>query len=288
MTARGNTRKTGLEQYYTPQETADALVRLVVDATGASARDHWLEPAAGTGAFTRAMRKAGARKVTSLDIDPKRKYVTKTDFLTADLPFDDGICVTNPPFGRNHSLSIPFFNHAAKHCRVIAFVVPRSWRKWSVVNRLDNRFHKVLDIDLDVSYVDEHGKPLSKTSILNTVFQVWVRRDDVRPKFPVTPPPPHVSVVGPEDADASLTVFGRGCGTVRVSFDRKPNTTQMFLKASTRVIAALKKTDLSVFYTQVAYTEALSLVEINYAVEHRLRTAGNLPEGFLRKSTLEA
>jgi hypothetical protein len=83
------------------------------------------------------------------------------------------VTISNPPFGRNNSLSIPFFNRAAEHSEFIAFIVPRSWRKWSVLNRLDRRFHLVSDKDLQIDYVDGLGANLSQRKKLATCFQIW-------------------------------------------------------------------------------------------------------------------
>jgi hypothetical protein len=67
------------------------------------------------------------------------------------------------------------------------------------------------------------------------------------------------------DADVSLTIFGFGCGSVKTDFPRRPNTTQMFLKLKhERALEALENVDFSRFYLRTAYTEALSIKEINY------------------------
>jgi len=103
-----------------------------------------IEPAGGTGAFVDAAKTLGA-KVFSVDIEPMHESVKLGDFLQTEIKAVDAVTISNPPFGRNNSLSIPFFNHAADFSEYIAFIVPRSWRKWSVLNRLDSRFHLVLD-----------------------------------------------------------------------------------------------------------------------------------------------
>jgi predicted RNA methylase len=286
-TPKGNTRKTGLEQCYTPSGIATELTRYLIEDVGVSTKVPWLEPAAGTGSFVDAMHNAGVKRVVALDIEPKAKSVALGDFLATDLEMRGGVCLTNPPFGRNHSLSIPFFNHASLYCDTIGFIVPRSWRKWSVVNRLDLNFHKVADFDIDVSYVDEDGALLTDSRILNTIFQVWQRRDTERVKMPDPAPKKWVQSVKPDVADASLTIFGRGCGTLKRDFARVPNTTQMFIKASKRTLSALDKVDLSAFFNQVAYTEALSIVEINYALDHWFATGKQLRTDFLVKVNLE-
>ncbi|MCX6497056.1 MAG: hypothetical protein NTW23_07035, partial [Rhodoluna sp.] len=140
----GNRRVTGKEQFYTPAELALSLTKQISPLVGGFENRLVIEPAGGTGAFIKAAKLQGASKVISFDIEPKADGVLLADFLVADLSGISGaITISNPPFGRNNSLSIPFFNKAAKHSDFIAFIVPRSWRKWSVMNRLDINFHLI-------------------------------------------------------------------------------------------------------------------------------------------------
>jgi len=181
----GNRRVTGKEQFYTPVDLAmnltSGLLKLVPDLASRTV----LEPAGGTGAFINAARSLGANQVLSFDIEPLAGGVAQADFLATDLSHispHSAVTISNPPFGRNNSLSIPFFNHAASVSHTIAFIVPRSWRKWTVINRLNPNFHLISDTDVLVDYVGADGKPLANKLRLNTCFQVWQYRDDVRPK----------------------------------------------------------------------------------------------------------
>jgi predicted RNA methylase len=271
----GNTRVTGKEQYYTPPmlagELTDRLVKLV-DATDLGfANRVILEPAGGTGAFIDAAKSAGAARVVSFDIEPLHADVASGDFLEQELgPVFGAVTLGNPPFGRNNALSIPFFNKAAPHSDYIAFIVPRSWRKWTVINRLDQHFHLVSDQDLQIDYVDAGGERLMVKRRLNTCFQIWERRDVLRPKYSVEDLG-FVSKVSPAEADVSLTIFGYNCGSVKTEFERRPNTTQMFLKLNhPDALPALRKVDFSRFFRHTAYTEALSLSEINYLINEAI------------------
>jgi len=265
----GNRRTTGKEQFYTPTDLALRLATLVSDKVGGFKDKTVIEPAGGTGSFLHAAKALKANKLISFDIEPKAEGVLLADFLLETKGLEkisDAITISNPPFGRNNSLSIPFFNKAAQHSQYIAFVVPRSWRKWSVLNRLNRNFHLVHDEDLSIDYVDELGEMVWQKARLNTCFQIWERREELRPVIKVKDQG-LLSKVKPEDADVALTVFGYGCGKVRTSFDRVPNSTVMFLKLhDKRVLKALQSVDFSKFYKNTAYTEALSLQEIRYLI----------------------
>jgi predicted RNA methylase len=279
---KGNTRVTGKEQYYTPKELARDLMldvsRLVPNLSALT----MLEPAGGTGTFIEAARDLGVSKFISFDIEPHHPDVQKADFLSQNLSQRGLVTVTNPPFGRNNSLSVPFFNKAAEYSNFIGFLVPRSWRKWSVLNRLDLNFHLVFDRDVNVDYVDVDDELISERSTLNTCFQVWERRNHKRALIKV----PDYGVVQKtsfEDADVSLTVFGYGCGTVKTEFPRRANTTQMFLKLGHPLaLDALQNVEFSTFFQRTAYTPALSLQEINFLINEYISIRDSTFQGNLK------
>jgi predicted RNA methylase len=235
----------------------------------------WLEPAGGTGQFVNAMLQCGIKNIEAYDIDPRHQLVKKTDnFLNEQITGDNYITLTNPPYGRANSLCVPFFNHCARNSKYIGFLVPKSWRKWSVQNKLDFHFHLVHDaiVKTDFVYEDENR---SKGK-LATVFQIWERRDKARCHHAVEDRG-YIKKTTPDLADVSLTVFGRGCGTVKTDFKREKNTTQMFLKLKEPwVLDALKTVDFSRFYNNVAFIEALSFAEIMYLLnEYRDKQIGD-------------
>lgn len=267
----GNRRVTGKEQFYTPAALALSLTQALGPLIGGLEGRLVIEPAGGTGAFIKAAKLEGASSVISFDIEPKAEEVLLADFLEADLTEISGaVTISNPPFGRNNSLSIPFFNKAAKHSDFIAFIVPRSWRKWSVMNRLDRNFHLIHDEDLSIDYVDDLGEMVWQKSNLRTCFQVWQRKDVEREIVRVQDLG-LITKVTPLEADVAITVFGYSCGLVRTDFERIPNSTVMFLKLhDERVLPALTKVDFSKFYRNTAYTEALSLQEIRFLLNEEI------------------
>ena len=106
--------------------------------------------------------------------------------------------------------------------------------------------------------------PLSEKSVLKTVVQTWERRSEPRSKIAVQDKG-IIKRSKPELADVSLTIFGFSCGTVKTEFPKVPNTTQMFLTLHHPLaLEALQRVDFSRFFNNTAYTEALSIQEINY------------------------
>ena len=262
----GNTRVTGKEQFYTPPAIAESIIKIVQKRLGNLSGYTLLEPAGGTGSFIEAAKRYGLTKVISFDIEPHHKKIKLGDFLDQEISRKGLITISNPPFGRNNSLSIPFFNKAAQVSDLIVFIVPRSWRKWSVQNRLNQNFHLVRDDDLAINYVDVNGEDSHAKDRLRTCVQYWERRETIRPLIKVQ----DMGIIErttPDQADAALTMFGYNCGTLTTDFERRKITTRMYLKFThPKAKKAIENSDFSKFYLNTAYTEALALPEINYVL----------------------
>lgn len=261
-----NQRKTGKEQYYTKQKDADELVEKVFLACDCRGRV-FIEPAGGTGVFINSLLNAGisAERIISYDIEPLHPMVKKTkNFLSENLDgLKDCIAITNPPFGRANSLNVDFFNKLSMCCEYIAFICPRSWRKWSVINKLNRRFHIMLDEDLSIDYDYANSSQKSKNK-LRTCFQIWKKTGVSRPTIKITDRG-YIEKTNPTSADVQLTIFGRGCGKWTRDFERVPNTTKMFIRVHRQwVYEALESVDFSRFYMNTAFVEALSIQEINF------------------------
>ena len=267
---KGNFRPTGQEQYYTPVAVADLVTDMVVSRYPESLTKLWVEPCGGTGRFLDAFAAAGVEHFWSCDTAPQDPRVQARDFLTGELPEVAGaIVVTNPPFGRNHALSVPFFNRAASFASVIAFIVPRSWRRWSVQNRLDRHFHLVADADLRVYYEMPGAKYVNPKDYMRTCIQIWERQPELRPLIKIENRG-YITKVSPALADVRLTFVASNCGMVTTDFERVASTMQMFFKArDAGVIEALRHLDYDRFARNVTHIKCVSFEEVLFLLnEH--------------------
>jgi predicted RNA methylase len=263
-----NNRKTGKEQYYTNPEVVDlciAEVKKHVDLEGKTI----LEPAGGTGEFIEGLRRAGIndKSIISYDIEPKHPLVKQADFLSLlNLP-ENMISITNPPFGRANSLSKQFFNHSADHCDFICYLVSKSWRKWSVMNALDLRFHLLADVEMPVDCF--YSKDTNKAGVLNTVFQIWEKRDYKREKIIVPDTDLIKKVNSVAEANYSMVVFGHSsgrCEEITPATKYTPGTTYYFQVKDDSVKEVLRSVDWSKYNTNVSYIKAISFQEIKHEV----------------------
>lgn len=291
-----NTRTTGKEQYYTQPEVVDLCLSEVskhIDLSGRLV----LEPCGGTGEFIDGMRRSGVAKerIVSYDIEPRHPLVRSGDYLRTDFDEKSFVSITNPPFGRASSLAKKFFNHAADHSDYICYVVPRSWRKWSTQNSLDDRFHLISDIDLPGDCFYLPGDDETNKGVLSTIFQIWEKREDRRQKIKipdnglVTKIQPTKKLVQDRNgklvkrpdqvvgANFEIVVFGHSAGRCR-EIDPKQvydaRTTMVYLNIPRKDVRDfLLKHDFSSYYENVAYVSALSMQEINYELNKHF----NLP-----------
>lgn len=160
-----------LDQFYTSRPIARTCYEFLNSSVELKDTDWFLEPSAGDGAFYELMptdRRMG------VDIEPMAAGVEPGNFLQ-DFHVPAGptrwITVGNPPFGKNASLAVAFFNHAAKFSEVVAFIVPLTFRKRSLQKRLDPLFHLVAELQLDELAFVFKGQPYS----VPCSFQVWRR-----------------------------------------------------------------------------------------------------------------
>lgn len=282
-----NTRTTGKEQYYTNSDVVDTCMQEVIKHIDLSDK-FILEPCGGTGEFIEGFRRVGIpdSNIVSYDIEPKHPMVKQGNYLETHLGTQRYISITNPPFGRMSNLAKKFFNHAAEHSDYICYLIPKSWRKWSTQNSLDKRFHLISDIELprNCFYLPE-GKD-TKKDVLNTVFQIWEKRDQNRKKITIPdnslvkkiiPTMKTVKDKNKKDvqrpdyvtgANFEMIVFGHSCGKFK-DLDPKQKynakTTTMYFKIDRDDVKdALKQIDFSKHYNNVSYVQALSLQEINY------------------------
>ena len=168
-------------QCFTDRTLAKRLYELTLDklAEHGISVDAWIEPSAGDGVFYDLLP---PHRRLGIDIDPRREEFIAGDFLKFD-GFKPGVkyaTIGNPPWPNNGC--VKFFNHAAKFCTVIAFMLPRSFERDCLPNRLDPRFTLLHRESLPVTLF-RHGH---KGQVFASIFQIWIR-DDVQHRAPEGP-----------------------------------------------------------------------------------------------------
>jgi len=206
-----NSRK--LDQFYTAPSYARQFLTTISNLVDLDQYDHFLEPSAGTGSFYNLL---DTNKRIGLDLEPKAAGIVQTDFFDWTPPAGKIITIGNPPFGKNAALAVKFFNRAAEFSDVIAFVIPKTFRKASIINRLDANFHMIYD-----ETVPDHSFIFNGTAYnVPCAGQIWQRKDTPREKI-ITLKLSQIrswfELVEPAQSDFAIQRVGGRAGLIRLA-----------------------------------------------------------------------
>jgi len=213
-----DTRREGLDKFYTKPEIAKACISRIKNW------DSWdlvIEPSAGNGNF---FKHIPTTKKIAIDIKPGCDSVIEKDFFKYVPKPGKILVIGNPPFGKRSLLAVKFFNHAALWADTVAFIVPRTFRRTSVQNKLDMSFHLSHDEDIPI-------KPCAfePPMTVKCCFQIWQRRGVLRTPIhlPITHRDWEFLQLGPKDdrnqptpptgADFAILAYGGKCGKIQTN-----------------------------------------------------------------------
>jgi len=165
-----NVREEGLDKFYTIPTYSKKCIDKVVELYDITKWDLIIEPSAGNGSF---LNQIPSINKIGIDISPEDPNIIKQDFFDYSPTSDKTniLVIGNPPFGKVSSIAIKFFNHSAKWANVIAFIIPRTFRKISVQNKLDEMFHLVYDEE-----IPNHPCCFSPPMMVKCCFQIWEKK----------------------------------------------------------------------------------------------------------------
>lgn len=173
-----------------------------------------IEPSAGSGSFYSGLLSiigTGAVKLHMIDICPKTSKVELGNFFDLDFDGKNTLVVGNPPFGFASRLAVKFFNHAAKNrAKIIAFILPRTFQKLSIKNRLDDNYEQVYEEVCPKDVFILNGQPYN----VPCVFQIWVRSKNKRVMEIWPTENPWVEFTTPDKATFCIRRVGGRAGKV--------------------------------------------------------------------------
>lgn len=129
--------------------------------------------------------------------------------------------IGNPPYGKNSNLAIKFLNLAGCLSKQITFVLPRTFRKTSAINRVRTDLHLTSDNDVaNGTFPDT----------ITACWQSWELRSEHRSKIQTINTHPDFEFVDKAVAQIALGRVGAGpCGRVYEEFSERSINTHFFL-----------------------------------------------------------
>jgi len=177
------------DQFYTKPSVALTLSDFVKRQPWFNDIERVVEPSAGVGAFSGLFENCLA-----FDIEPRAENIVQADFLAIEVTKGPKtLAIGNPPFGRQSSLVIKFFKKCAEFADYIAFILPKSFEKASMQNRLplthsliysellpSNSFHvDGMDYDVPSLFQIWNCSPRNKIEIKrDSAYFKWVSKEE--------------------------------------------------------------------------------------------------------------
>lgn len=207
-----------LDQFYTNKDVAIECYEELNKMVNIDEYDIHLEPSAGDGSFFNIMDK---EKREGIDISPKNKNIKTMDFFDyKPIKNKKYIIIGNPPFGKVCSLAVKFFNKSAEFADCIAFIIPRTFKRVSIQNKLNLNFELIYNKDLPVNCC------FTPMMSAKCCFQIWKRTENKRPiviydktheDFEFIkhgPKDENNQPTPPKNADFAIKAYGCNCGEI--------------------------------------------------------------------------
>jgi predicted RNA methylase len=210
-------RRNGSDKFYTCAALAERCVSLAAERLAITPADLLVEPSAGAGVFIPYMR-ALSPHTRFFDIAPAHPDVMARDFLEDGPGLVDSAggyakvhVIGNPPFGRQASLAVRFIQKSCEFCDSVSFILPRSFKKDSLRNRVPAQFRLDTEIELPQHSFTINDQPHS----VKCVFQIWVRDIHLRVRAPEMAPVKFEFVRQTEFPHATVRRVGARAGEVK-------------------------------------------------------------------------
>lgn len=207
-----------IDKFYTSNDVVNLCMDAVIKHLSIYTNDMIIEPSAGNGAFIKRIKEI-TNNYIFLDISPESDEIIQQDYLLYNhkniLPTH---VIGNPPFGRQSSTALKFIKKSCEYAQSFSFILPRSFKKQSLHNKIPPLFHLVFEMD-----IPKNGFILDGRYDVPTVFQIWKKSDIERQKVSILEPNGYLFTTA-DNADISFRRVGVNAGTISTDVDKSPSS----------------------------------------------------------------
>lgn len=260
-----------LDQFYTDPGVARTLIDRVISVVPLNNRKLFIEPSAGTGAFSNILVDLH-HDIIAIDLDPKVVYAIKSNFLDilpgrlTDLKSSSVCIIGNPPFGKGANLAVRFFNHSCLFADTVAFIVPNTFKKASIHNKLDDNYHLIYQEDLPKNSFIYNKAQYN----VPCVFQIWEKRKYKRTKITFEECK-YFSFTSKDNADACIRRVGGRAGKIFTDFLNTSISSNYYIKVRApytvrEIVEKVESVSFKSIVDQTAGVRSLSKGELTKAI----------------------
>lgn len=268
-----------LDQFYTKKEISKMIMNKINKSF--EIKNYFLvEPSAGTGSFSNLFHSNSQ----SFDIAPKNKNIIKKDFLQIkkqDLNNKNKEIFTigNPPFGKNSSTALKFVNKSAEFSKYIGFILPKTFKKQSIINRINKNLHLILEYEIpEKSFIFKE-----KEYSVPCIFQIWEKKELIRETKETIRQSEFFDFVRKENADFAIRRVGGLAGKVIIDFSLYKPSSHYYISIlqkenKEKIIKTITDNfeELNKISRNAAGNPSLSKTELISIIEIKLKKAINV------------
>lgn len=250
-----NKMKIPLDKYYTNENVAKYLISKL----DLSKYSTIIEPSAGIGSFSNQIDGCVA-----MDINPETDNIIQQDFFEYNYSnlSGDVLTIGNPPFGNNCNLAIKFIRYACNYSKTIAFILPKTFKKNSMYDKIPLNF--VLDYVEDLSV----NSFFYKEEIFNVPcsFFIYEKTDALR-KREIKLKPENFRFTKKDDANIAVRRVGVYAGKGYVDLEKSPQS-HYFIYASNPEMFVNKLNDVIWEHNNTVGPRSISKNELIIKTQH--------------------
>lgn len=263
------------DQYFIQPRVAKILVEKFKKLSICRRVNHIIDPCAGDGYMTQLFSKIknikNIKSIEAYDLHPQHSWIKQQDFLKSNHKMNPGTLVAmNVPYGTNNALAVKFFNKAAVFADIIVCVVPATFNRSTIQNRLSLTHKLIFQDKLPFNSFYLPGEGLERRPYnVPSIFQVWIRSPKLRKKVKFKRKSKNFDFVkNVKSADFAFRYKGRRAGDIFSTNQIAPAPTLYNIKAKTPgVRKAFKRVDWSKFGHDMVGSRGITQAEIVAAVD---------------------
>lgn len=232
---QGNKQTKGLkrdiiDKFYTKKYVVDICIQIIRDNVEFGIDDAIIEPSSGNGSFIDGI-KSLSKNYIFYDLEPEHNEIIQQDYLLYNSDeikskYENIHVIGNPPFGRQSSLAIKFIKKSCEFADSVSFILPKSFKKDSLKNKIPTKFHLIFEYDLP-----SHSFLVNEIEYdVPCVFQIWKKMTYNRPVVEKLEPLHFIFVTKTDDPDISFRRVGVNAGVIDKSVEEKSIQSHYFIK----------------------------------------------------------